>query len=292
MDENIEINVLFKNENYQETYQYAREKTEYFKVLLKEHKLEELEKQLNYEKNICAHDIKKEYFEKNIHFVLGEYIGELNSLYEQLKEKYEEIAIKDLVYKSDIIEIPHVNDIISTIYHDEGIRHGVLAEKIGIDRSTLTGIMDKLVIKQVVIFSRPGKFKHYYLTNLGKKYYSDQRDILESNSKVDVALEQLLINLSKEENKTKIIQDIIPRVFEQNSKIKGHNNKKQKIDPTSLLVYFANQKPMNVMISNSNEVHKIVKTFNIRKDIDEQTLVFCENANSSFKRKLDLYKTV
>lgn len=282
MNVNAEINVLFKNRNYDELLIYVQNTSKHFKSLLSKCDLEELEKELEIEKARCAYYIKKEYYEQNIDFIFGKYVGELESICDRLNEKFEEAAINDAIYKNDVAEIPHVNDIISTIYHDEGIRHGVLAEKVGIDRSTLTGIMDKLVKKQIVIFSRPGKFKYYYLSKAGKKYYATKKYDLEANKNTEASLEQLLINISKESNQTKAIQNTIQAIFEQNSKIQEYDsNKKQKLDPTSLLIYFANQNPMNVMLSNSNEIHRINKTFNIRENMDRQILVFCENSNDN-----------
>ena len=101
--------------------------------------------------------------EKNIHFLFGRYIGHIDFLYEQLAKEYKEKSFKESLSVLNISDIPHVNDIIVTIYQQGGIRHGILAEKVGIEKSTLSGIMDKLVKKGAVRFSRPGKYKfcHY-----------------------------------------------------------------------------------------------------------------------------------
>ena len=103
--------------------------------------------------------------DENSHFILGRYVGYLDLLYKQLSYKAREKAFIDEINCYSVSEIPHVNDIISTLYHEEGIRHGRLAEKVGIEKSTLTGIMDRLVNNKVVKFSRPGKYKYYYLTS-------------------------------------------------------------------------------------------------------------------------------
>ena len=248
----------FEQNDYERIFLYIQERSEKLEQLFQERNLEQLERDLEYEKNIFAYFVKRECVEKNMHFIFGRYIGLLDALYEQLIEQSSEQLLEKEIDDYDISQIPHVNDIIVTIQKNEGIRHGNLAEKVGIEKSTLTGIMERLVDKEVVKFSRPGKYKYYYLSELGRKYYEKNKKLIEVGTDIDALIEQLMVCLSKEDNVTDKVLQIITTLCKGNSKLSGYNSKaKGRIETETIFATIPAIKPINVMFPDTNQIHKI-----------------------------------
>lgn len=135
---------------------------------------EKLKHDVAYQRRMTDWLVQRYTAQENIDYFAGVFIGLLYALEAHLlAHDLEERA--GTVLDETAGEIPHFQEILYAIEAQEGIRHGKLAELISIDRSTLTGIMDRIVLSGAVIFSRPGKFKYYYLTELGKRYCSSHR---------------------------------------------------------------------------------------------------------------------
>ena len=179
------------------------------------------------------------------------------ALYEHLAKAYKEKNFRDSLEARDISDIPHVNDIIVTIKQDEGIRQGKLAEKVGIENTTLSGIMDKLVEKGAIRFSRPGKYKYYYLTELGNNYYEKNKIIIEAETNIDALTEQLLLALSKEDDANGRLLQIISALCKGKSVFNGYNSKtKEKVNPSIIFAGIPTIRQLNVLFSD-NLVHTI-----------------------------------
>lgn len=135
---------------------------------------EKLKRSVAYQRRITDWLVQKYTAEENIDYFAGVFIGLLYALEAHLFiHNLEEQAGTTL--DATAKDIPHFQEILYAIEAQDGIRHGKLAESVGIDRSTLTGIMDRIILSDAVIFSRPGKFKYYYLTELGKRYCNSHR---------------------------------------------------------------------------------------------------------------------
>lgn len=146
----------------------------YFRRYYRHPATEKLKHDVAYQKRITEWLVQKYTAEENIDYFAGVFIGLLYALeVDFFAHGLEEQAgaALDAVAK----DIPHFQEILYEIEAQDGIRHGKLAELVGIDRSTLTGIMDRIILSDAVIFSRPGKFKYYYLTELGKRYCNIHR---------------------------------------------------------------------------------------------------------------------
>lgn len=283
MNKIADFEKVFEQNNYEKFFLYIQEKSEQLELLFQEQNLEQLESDLEREKNIFSYFVKKEYVEKNIHFIFGRYIGLLDALYEQLIEQSSQRMLEKEIDDYDISQIPHVNDIIVTIHKNEGIRHGNLAERVGIEKSTLTGIMERLVDKEVVKFSRPGKYKYYYLSDLGKKYFEKNKKLIEIGTDIDALIEQLLVCLSKEDKVTDKVLQIITTLCKGNSKLSGYNSKaKERVDTEMIFATIPSIKPINVMFPDTKQIHKINQAVTCYLNSEEPIVTLIDNSNNNF----------
>lgn len=225
MEKRISFGDALEQNNYTLVCEYITEITDQLKANLINSELAALEKSIEREKTHLSYFVKKELVQQNIDFIFGRYIGFVDAIYEHLAKAYKEKSLKDGLNSCDIFEIPHVNDIIVTIHTNPGIRHGKLAEEVGIEKSTLTGIMDKLIDKDVVNYSRPGKYKYYYLSDLGTTYYENNKNIIDAETDVKALTEQLLIALSREEDANGKLLQIITSLCTGKSAFQGYYSK-------------------------------------------------------------------
>lgn len=71
--------------------------------------------------------------------------------------------------------IPHSTKILQLIQAQPDIQHARLAKQLGIDRSTLSGIMKRMEQTPFVVSVRSGKYKYYTLTKGGTHYLEQLR---------------------------------------------------------------------------------------------------------------------
>lgn len=281
MKNKLNLEEAIKQNNYSELSNFINESINQLKVFFDALDLVELENEIERKKSNFSFLVKKEIVEKNVHFLFGRYIGYIDFLYEQLAKEYKEKGFKESLASLDISDIPHVNDIMVTIYQQEGIRHGALAEKVGIEKSTLSGIMDKLVKKGAVRFSRPGKYKYYYLTELGNRYYINNRAIIEAETNIDALTEQLLLALSKEEDANGKLIQIITALCDGKNVFKGYkSNTQEKVNPSMIFAGIPTIKQLHVMFPDTS-IHTVndasVLSLNSKSDIIS---LFNNNSNN------------
>lgn len=281
MKNKLNLEEAIKQNNYSELSNFINESINKLKVFFDALDLVELENEIERKKSNFSFLVKKEIVEKNVHFLFGRYIGYIDFLYEQLAKEYKEKGFKESLASLDISDIPHVNDIMVTIYQQEGIRHGALAEKVGIEKSTLSGIMDKLVKKGAVRFSRPGKYKYYYLTELGNRYYINNRAIIEAETNIDALTEQLLLALSKEEDANGKLIQIITALCDGKNVFKGYkSNTQEKVNPSMIFAGIPTIKQLHVMFPDTS-IHTVndasVLSLNSKSDIIS---LFNNNSNN------------
>lgn len=101
-------------------------------------------------------------------------LGELNGIvkayahldYEKAKNEYAWEQSSKL-YGS----VKHLNEIVNALYEDENLSQSELAERLGLNASTLTEAMKKVANKELVVARRSGKFKFYSLSEYGRRYH-------------------------------------------------------------------------------------------------------------------------
>lgn len=173
-----------------------------------------LKRDVAYQRRMTDWLVQKYTAEENIDYFAGIYIGLLYALETHLSaHDLEEQAGTTLDAAAE--DIPHFQEILYTIEEQDGIRHGKLAESVGIDRSTLTGIMDRIILSNAVIFSRPSKFKYYYLTELGKRYCNIHRR--QHNLKQDkAALTSAFVALvSQSRNPAELVGELMKTLYDK-----------------------------------------------------------------------------
>lgn len=112
---------------------------------------------------------KEEEAQESMGYLIGYISGVLRSVEEfRTSEEFKLFLVMEEKTDIGIKDIAHINDILEILSGSSEIRHGRLAERIGIDKSTLTPIMDKLVKLDLVSFSRVGNRKYYFITSLGR----------------------------------------------------------------------------------------------------------------------------
>lgn len=248
MDKRISFGDALEQNNYALVSEYITEITDQLKANLINSELNALEESIEREKTYLSYFVKKELVQQNIDFIFGRYIGFVDAIYEHLAKAYKETSLKDSLNSCDISEIPHVNDIIVTIHTNPGIRHGKLAEEVGIEKSTLTGIMDKLIDRDVVNYSRPGKYKYYYLSELGTAYYENNKNIIDAETDIKALTEQLLIVLSREEDANGKLLQIITSLCTGKSAFQGYYSKTaEKLELAQIFVGIPTIKQLKVL---------------------------------------------
>ncbi|MBE6741428.1 MAG: hypothetical protein E7570_03905 [Ruminococcaceae bacterium] len=122
----------------------------------------------------------------------------------------------DSINDNDIKNIPHIDNIIFNIANNEGVRHGKLSELTKIEKNNLSGLM-KRIDKTVVISVRQGKYKHYYLTDFGKKYYENNLKYKKTEANLDKLIEEMAITISTTEDKQYALTKFISLLLSQDN---------------------------------------------------------------------------
>ena len=280
MDINITIEDALEKNDYLNLNTCIKDSIKRLKAYLSDADLAGIEDEIEQKKSSLSFRVKKKLVEKNVDFVFGRYIGYIDALYEQLAKAYKEKKFRDALEGYDISDIPHVNDIIITIKQNEGIRHGRLAEKVGIEKSTLSGIMDKLVDRGAIRFSRPGKYKYYYLTELGNNYYEKNKIIIEAETNIDALTEQLLLALSKEDDANGKLLQIITALCEGKNIFKGYKSKtREKVNPSIVFAGIPTIRQLNVLFPD-NSVHTINNGIVLSLN-PKESIIYLSNENKN-----------
>lgn len=196
-------------------------------------------------------------------FFMGQFTGYMEALdeFNFIAERKENVVKS--IESSKIENIPHINDIIVTISKDEGIRHGSLAQQVGIEKSTLSGIMMKLEESGIVSSLRPGKFKYYYLTEVGKQYYQDHQKDMVRSANIDIVIEQLKSIISRSNSPYKIIMKVMEAIYSEKY---SKQDRISSLDSTQLIPMYLTWRPFKLewfLTLNNSKMD--------RKKIDNET---------------------
>lgn len=246
----------------------------------------DLQKKVDLHKKKVHYCAKKEIKSENVSFAIGRYYGMLEALSGCVDDLVKKERVLNEINSSGFEKIPHLNDIIAIIAANPGIRHGELAKKVGIERNTLTSITDRLIECDVITFSRPGKFKYYYLTNLGNSYYEDNLIHIKESFSLDYLIEQLVLVVSKSDCPTEIATKVVHSLFDGQHKFKGfRTSNAHKINPLQIIPDIIAIKPAYIMTSNSVEpmYSDIAKVVAFDPNITEEVFICFSNSNVNTK---------
>lgn len=254
---NYDIEAAVSEGSFEEMQSYVENTICFFQQLASRNSTETLKTELQKVYRRCDWLIHKFTSERNTIYLLGYLAGQLDARKEQLSSIYQEQGT-DLS-----ASIPHWDEILYTIEGEEGIRHSKLADAIGIDKSTLTGIMDRVVASGAVVFSRPGKFKFYYLTETGKRYCNRNRQhhqaIISMSSMIDALIEQI----NRSPNSAQIVGKVMQAIY-KNKPISStpRHFSPDDLTPTELVTILDANKPYIKVglgsIKNSYNVSRIM----------------------------------
>lgn len=248
----IELNEFFRRDCTQISYEEFRDVMSRSIDLiisgLRNQDYDFLEKTCEETRLFCVKWVDYENQSKNSDFHFGRYIGAVEIISELIHERAKKNKVIKFIEDSSVLDIPHFNEVICAIAENPGIRHQQLAEKIGISKSTMSPIADKLVSCGLVSFSRPGKFKYYYLTPTGNEYYQNRLINIKSSKNLDVIMEELLLYINQDDNPSARIGEIIAKLYENKSKSEVFK-KEEKLDFEGLTM-LSEKKTNNVELKN------------------------------------------
>lgn len=212
---------------------------------------------------VLSYYIKFENTTGNIHFSRGrlvgitEFLNCLLALYQKKKRNYENIEDISVAIKT----VSHGTDILELLSLSRGIQHKELSSAVGIDNSTLTGIMDKLINLQVVDYNKIGKFKFYYLTEIGQKYKYEMK------SKQIELIEELKRNLKEAQQ----------QIFFEKEKYYQLLSLRKDIFETLPVKYIMSCQPNEMIMFKSKELKCVKKS--------KKQLLCANEKNNSYKNK-------
>ena len=251
---NFDIEEIISSGEYDEIYSKISAFQDCIKELLYEKEYAKFEETLVYQERINAWISAKYEAEKNTAYLVGLFLGYLSALEINIESYYKNLSTALLSEKLLCADIPHLDDILFSIESNEGIRHGQLADLIGIDKSTLTGIMEKIVSIGAAYFSRPGKFKHYYLSTDGKNYCNEHR-VKHTESKKQRALQKQEEKENKKTTLVTLMNEMQPRIYLSNTP----DTSGYKVNETLLVdTIYGDEPSLFVDVVNENNDNKKV----------------------------------
>jgi len=141
--------------------------------MLMQRDFENLSKQFEKQKNKLAYLVAIENKEDDIHYTIGKYIGRLEALDEFFREYAKEEKLNSFFKSLCANEISLVHLIVYILSNNSGIRIEKIEEGVAMcreDTSLIPKILEKMMKCDLVSYYSPGKFKYYFLTNMGKLY--------------------------------------------------------------------------------------------------------------------------
>ena len=183
-----------------------------------------LQANLKYLKNAFLFLRKEEEANESIGYLVGYLSGVLNAIEEfTFSEEFKFDRLMKERKDPAIDDIPHISEILRILSKTSEMRHGVLADRVEIDKSTLTPIMERLCKLGLTSFSRIGNRKYYYLTALGKEYLIRKKP--KSEGKDDGKLTSVQARI--------YVQQLLEHIMENN---KSNNLKKRFTKLENILI--------------------------------------------------------
>lgn len=258
-----------------------RDAANYIMDVFRDDAFDKIIEEYNLVSNLLSRVVDVEKQRKSVDFLIGRYIGIIEMTGEVLLRNKKKEKINNFVGNLKVEDLPHFNDIIITVAENPSINHQKLADAVGISKGSLTPIMEKLVESGLITFIRPGKFKYYYLTSQGDKYYKDKSINICRIRNKDALFEDLLFFVENSDNPSKCVGEITSFLFNRRFKSNEfkEKNKKQK-DPLDILSQEVKIQSTYINIENriqNYEVNKMKIMTSIEGDAIKKHVYFSNN---------------
>lgn len=166
-----ELKVAITNQNVPEITEYVRHLVTYIDSLYRTNQFNYLEQTVNIQYQKLAHISELEKEKNPIPYQMGIAMGTLNMMKQVLRCYHQQEKILKLFQQQVLLQdIPHLEDIVWILDNSTMVRHGVLAKQLGINKSTLTGIIKQIEDSGLINITPSGKYKYYSLSDSGKRF--------------------------------------------------------------------------------------------------------------------------
>lgn len=169
---NKEIDLLksLEEEDYDCLIEYAYNNQQHLISEWDEEDISFLQKKIRFGMSILRyfeHHLQKDPKIKTI-FRLGALMGTVESFEQLLLEKTQD-DWTNKTYKEEVLSIKHLDDIILALEVHGVMSHSEICKYLDLKESTLSEIMKKVNLTNLISFSKSGKYKLYRLTDSGRR---------------------------------------------------------------------------------------------------------------------------
>lgn len=193
-----ELAKMFENSDFSQIYSYVEDK--YIDILSRENENgEELgrlihseSEEIGYFEDIVVSDNEM----YRALFQMGVLMGALKIIAQRIYDKKQSSFIFEDV-EQKYSGIKHLNDILLLLYSNSTMSHATLSSELGMQDSTMSECMKKVLATQLVSSTRSGKFKNYYLSEDGLRYASEFISRKENSKSNYVLLKQICERFEK-----------------------------------------------------------------------------------------------
>ena len=168
--ERYEIGTAVRNNDEHEVTERVQELMVCLKHLYRTNEFSSLEQLVRIQSRKLARAADTERARHAITYHLGFTMGMLDILKEVLCCYHEQQALTQQAQENMQSKIPHVKEIVAILRQEPMTQHGKLAQRLGIDKSTLTPIIRQMEKSGMITVVAPGKFKYYSLSNAGQRF--------------------------------------------------------------------------------------------------------------------------
>lgn len=173
MDYSLESAV--NENNIERTKNYVQKLIARFRVLSEAENYNELSGLLTSESRLHSRLFESLRNKSGIAYFVGFYAAMLEVYEKVLAWRRDQERVAEELRGSFVGKLEQFDAVIVAVHDNEGIRHGQLADILGMKKNTLTGLMEKVLASGAVECMPVGKYKHYYLAPVGEQYYADNQ---------------------------------------------------------------------------------------------------------------------
>lgn len=156
---------------------------------------------------------------------LGSLLGTVES-FERILFEHREDQWAQARFQKEAVQIKHFPEVIRALETHGAMFHAELGEYLGLNPSTLTEAMKKVLDTGAVQASTSGKYKIYTLTDAGLRYGRELRRKKRSGDPLDEAIQTIRENLENmnSEAERKVVKATLSDMIDDSMSVKVHPN--------------------------------------------------------------------